>query len=74
MGTRLLMVCGAGAGRAAGGAGDVGWLVVDDAMDDLGHAVAPKGKTVPVGQNLDVIFVELGVYTGQRLGTPCDDF
>jgi hypothetical protein len=31
-------------------------------------------KLVPVEENLDVIFVELGVYAGQRLGNPCDDF
>jgi hypothetical protein len=30
-------------------------------------------KVVPVNENLDVIFVELGVYTGARLGTPCDE-
>jgi hypothetical protein len=28
---------------------------------------------VPVEQNLQMIYNELGVYAGQRLGTPCDD-
>jgi hypothetical protein len=38
-----------------------------------------KGKKViklvpiPVEQNLNVIYNDLGVYRGQRLGTPCDD-
>jgi hypothetical protein len=31
-------------------------------------------KQVPVGENLTMIYNELGVYLGQRLGTPCDDF
>ncbi len=31
-------------------------------------------RAVPVDENLDVIFVDLGIYAGQRLGTPCDDF
>ncbi|MFW6052253.1 MAG: hypothetical protein ACODAU_13830 [Myxococcota bacterium] len=30
-------------------------------------------KTLPVGENLGVIFNELGVYLGEPLGTPCDD-
>ncbi len=30
-------------------------------------------RVVPVNENLDVIFTELGVYSG-RLGNPCDDF
>ncbi|WP_235685816.1 hypothetical protein [Corallococcus silvisoli] len=30
-------------------------------------------RNVPVGQNLPLIYNELGVYTGLRLGTPCDD-
>lgn len=30
-------------------------------------------KLVPVTQNLPMIYGELGVYAGQRLGTPCDD-
>lgn len=30
-------------------------------------------RDVPVEQNLPLIYNELGVYTGIRLGTPCDD-
>jgi hypothetical protein len=30
-------------------------------------------RTVPVSENLPLIYNELGVYTGARLGTPCDD-
>ncbi|NMO17105.1 hypothetical protein HPC49_11330 [Pyxidicoccus fallax] len=30
-------------------------------------------RSVPVEQNLQLIYNELGVYTGARLGTPCDD-
>lgn len=39
-----------------------------------------EGKTqtklviVPIEDNLPMIYGELGVYTGERLGTPCDDF
>jgi hypothetical protein len=38
-----------------------------------------KGKqrtpltSLPLGDNLRLIFVELGIYTGQPFGTPCDD-
>ena len=28
---------------------------------------------VPVEDNARMIYTELGVYTGERLGTPCDD-
>jgi hypothetical protein len=31
-------------------------------------------KAVPVTDNLTMIYNELGVYLGQKLGTPCDDF
>ena len=31
-------------------------------------------KVVPVEDNLPMIYGELGVYSGERLGTPCDDF
>ena len=31
-------------------------------------------KLIPVPQNLQLIYNDLGVYTGQKLGTPCDDF
>jgi hypothetical protein len=30
-------------------------------------------RAVPVGENLPLIYNELGVYQGERLGTPCDD-
>ncbi|WPB81017.1 hypothetical protein KYC5002_18015 [Archangium violaceum] len=30
-------------------------------------------RSVPVDENLPLIYNELGVYTGARLGTPCDD-
>lgn len=30
-------------------------------------------RLVPVAENLNVIYAELGVYAGERLGTPCDD-
>ncbi len=30
-------------------------------------------RAVPVAENLPLIYNELGVYTGDRLGTPCDD-
>jgi hypothetical protein len=39
-----------------------------------------QGKTsenltlVPVDQNYSLIYNDLGVYSGQKLGTPCDDF
>lgn len=29
---------------------------------------------VPIEDNLPMIYGELGVYSGERLGTPCDDF
>jgi hypothetical protein len=31
-------------------------------------------RVVPVGDNLPMIYNELGVYGSERLGTPCDDF
>jgi hypothetical protein len=30
-------------------------------------------KVVPITENLPMIYNELGVYSGARLGTPCDD-
>ena len=30
-------------------------------------------KALPLGENLGLIFNELGVYLGRELGTPCDD-
>lgn len=35
---------------------------------------AVKLTQVPVKKNLKMIYTELGVYLGKRLGTPCDDF
>jgi hypothetical protein len=35
--------------------------------------VTKKLTEVPVVENLPIIYVELGVYAGLRLGTPCDD-
>ena len=35
---------------------------------------ANKLKMVPVEANLQMIYNNLGVYTGMRLGTPCDDY
>ncbi|NTX06299.1 hypothetical protein [Myxococcus sp. CA040A] len=32
-----------------------------------------KLRQVPVSENLALIYNELGIYTGARLGTPCDD-
>ena len=37
-----------------------------------------KGKpstllSVPIDENMSMIYTELGVYAGERLGTPCDD-
>src|SRR5262249_11383404 len=32
-----------------------------------------KLVALPVPNNLTLIYTTLGVYTGQRLGTPCDD-
>jgi hypothetical protein len=32
-----------------------------------------KLATVPVADNLQLIYAELGPYVGERLGTPCDD-
>lgn len=31
-------------------------------------------RALPVTENMPMIYNELGVYTGARLGTPCDDF
>ena len=30
-------------------------------------------RVVPITENLPMIYNELGVYAGARLGTPCDD-
>jgi hypothetical protein len=46
---------------------------------DLKHPVWVAGKTetalvrLPRDENRVLTYTDLGVYTGQRLGTPCDD-
>ena len=37
------------------------------------NAARKKLLQVKVEENLPLIYTELGVYAGQRLGTPCDD-
>ena len=34
---------------------------------------ARRSVNLPVEDNHILIYTDLGVYTGQRLGTPCDD-
>ena len=50
-------------------------LVVDR---DEAHWITRAGKSalkrLPIRENYGLIYNELGVYLGQRLGTPCDDF
>jgi hypothetical protein len=47
---------------------------------DRKEAAWVKGKSrttltpLPVDDNVQLIYSDLGAYTGQRLGTPCDDF
>ncbi|MFN0061884.1 MAG: hypothetical protein ACKVPX_05130 [Myxococcaceae bacterium] len=50
-------------------------LVVDQKGTSLWIEQAQKTplRNVPLEQNLPLIYNELGVYTGARLGTPCDD-
>lgn len=51
-------------------------LVVDKAEAPMWIEGAKKKvelKVVPITENLRMIYTELGVYTGARLGTPCDD-
>jgi hypothetical protein len=50
-------------------------LVVDRAEPSVWIANQKKVelRVVPVSENLPLIYNELGVYTGARLGTPCDD-
>jgi hypothetical protein len=51
-------------------------LVIDRAQKPLWIENPRKEvelRNVPVDQNLPLIYNELGVYTGIRLGTPCDD-
>ncbi|RKH27404.1 hypothetical protein [Corallococcus sicarius] len=51
-------------------------LVIDRAQTPMwveGPRKEVSLRNVPVEQNLPLIYNELGVYTGIRLGTPCDD-
>jgi hypothetical protein len=50
-------------------------LVVDRAAPSLWIENSKKLelRPVPVQENLPLIYNDLGVYTGERLGTPCDD-
>lgn len=51
-------------------------LVIDKQLTPVWIENAKKSvelRVVPVNENLPLIYNELGVYTGDRLGTPCDD-
>ncbi|WP_224240689.1 hypothetical protein [Hyalangium gracile] len=51
-------------------------LVVDRAIAPMwieGGKKKMELRTVPITENLQMIYNELGVYSGARLGTPCDD-
>ena len=51
-------------------------LVLDKQLTPMWIDSAKKSvelRPVPVSENLPLIYNELGVYTGARLGTPCDD-
>lgn len=51
-------------------------LVLDRQLSPMWIDNAKKSielRGVPVAENLPLIYNELGVYTGARLGTPCDD-
>ena len=51
-------------------------LVVDKGQSPVWIEGAKKKvelRPVPVTENLPLIYNELGVYTGARLGNPCDD-
>lgn len=51
-------------------------LVLDKQLTPMWIETTKKSvelRTVPVSENLPLIYNELGVYTGARLGTPCDD-
>jgi hypothetical protein len=39
----------------------------------IAHEKQNKLTTVPVEDNLAMIYNDLGVYTGEKMGTPCDD-
>jgi hypothetical protein len=32
-----------------------------------------KLREIPVEENMPLIYSELGVYSGEKMGTPCDD-
>lgn len=51
-------------------------LVVDRSQAPMWIAGKKKLplRVVPVEENLAMIYNDLGVYLGERLGTPCDDF
>jgi len=59
--------------------GELRLLIPKDGADDARVPVWIKGKKkvsltwVPVEDNGNLIYTDLGVYTGQPLGTPCDD-
>ena len=44
---------------------------------DLGGGTSPRTRTtlvpLPIEDNAQLVYTDLGAYTGQRLGTPCDD-
>jgi hypothetical protein len=50
-------------------------LIIDKAVESVWIAGAKKTqlRRVPVEDNLTMIYNELGVYLGQKMGTPCDD-
>jgi len=51
-------------------------LVVDKGQSPVwieGSKKKVQLRPVPITENLPLIYNELGVYTGARLGTPCDD-
>jgi len=54
--------------------GELHFLVGPDASPMWVHAkVKTKLTQVPVNENLHLVYTDLGVYRGKRLGTPCDD-
>jgi hypothetical protein len=52
--------------------------LITSKRDQPEYSWIQKGKVakltvLPVGPNLNLIYTSLGVYTGERFGTPCDD-
>jgi hypothetical protein len=52
--------------------------LITSKRDNPEYSWIQKGKTIkltflPVAPNLNLIYTTLGVYTGERFGTPCDD-